>query len=100
DRILKQSRLFTGNDERSVYEEHRAGDMGEIQSIGRFLVIAGIVLAAVGGLLLLAGKVPWIGRLPGDIFIQRKNFTFYFPLATSILLSLLLTLLFWLIGRK
>lgn len=74
--------------------------MGEVQSIGRFLVITGLVLAAVGGLLLLAGKVPWIGRLPGDIFIQRKNFTFYFPLATSILLSLLLTLLFWLIGRK
>lgn len=74
--------------------------MGEIQSIGRFLVIAGILLAVAGGLLLLAGKIPWIGRLPGDIFIQRKNFTFYFPLATSILLSLLLTLLFWLIGRK
>ncbi|MCC6347435.1 MAG: DUF2905 domain-containing protein [Nitrospirales bacterium] len=71
-----------------------------MQSIGRFLVIVGILLAVAGGLLLLAGKIPWIGRLPGDIFIQRKNFTFYFPLATSILLSLLLTLLFWLIGRK
>ncbi|MBZ0156645.1 MAG: DUF2905 domain-containing protein [Alphaproteobacteria bacterium] len=71
-----------------------------MQNIGKFLVIAGIVLAVIGGLLLLAGKIPWIGRLPGDILIQRKNFAFYFPLATSILLSLLLTLLFWLIGRK
>ncbi|MEW6162358.1 MAG: DUF2905 domain-containing protein [Nitrospirota bacterium] len=71
-----------------------------MQYIGRFFIILGIVIAAVGGLLLLSGKIPWLGRLPGDILIQRKNFTFYFPLATSILLSLILTLLFWLIGRR
>lgn len=74
--------------------------MDGIQYIGRFFIILGIVIAAVGGLLLLSGKIPWLGRLPGDILIQRKNFTFYFPLATSILLSLILTLLFWLIGRR
>jgi len=71
-----------------------------IQYIGRFLIILGIVVIAIGSLLLLAGKIPWIGRLPGDIMVQKKNFTFYFPLATSILLSLLLTLIFWLLRRR
>jgi len=75
--------------------------MGDaLQQLGRFLVITGIVIAAVGGLLLLSGRVPWIGRLPGDIMIQRRNFTFYFPLATSILLSLVITFILWLLGRK
>jgi len=70
------------------------------QYIGKFLIFLGLIISAIGGLLLLSGKIPWIGRLPGDILIQRKNFTFYFPLATSILLSLILTLIFWLIGRR
>lgn len=71
-----------------------------IQYIGKVLIIAGITAVAIGGLFMLAGKVPWIGRLPGDIIIQKRNFTFYFPLATSVLLSLLLTLVFWFFGRK
>ncbi|MEW6570188.1 MAG: DUF2905 domain-containing protein [Nitrospirota bacterium] len=71
-----------------------------IQYIGKFLIFLGLIVAVVGGLLLLSGKIPWIGRLPGDILIEKKNFTFYFPLATSILLSILLTLIFWLLGRK
>jgi len=71
-----------------------------VQYIGKFLVLLGLIVAALGGLLLVSGKIPWIGKLPGDILIQRKNFTFYFPLATSILLSLILTLIFWLIGRR
>jgi hypothetical protein len=71
-----------------------------IQHIGKFLIIFGAVIVAIGGLLLLSGKIPWLGRLPGDVIIQKKNFTFYFPLATSILLSLILTFIFWLMGRK
>jgi hypothetical protein len=71
-----------------------------IQYIGKFLIILGIIIIAIGGLFLLSGKLPWIGKLPGDIMIQKKNFTFYFPLATSIVLSLILTLIFWLFGRK
>lgn len=63
-------------------------------------MIIGAVVMGLGALLLLSGKLPWIGRLPGDIIVQKKNFTFYFPIATSILLSILLTLIFWLIGRK
>lgn len=75
--------------------------MGEsIQYFARFLILTGVVIIILGAVLLLSGKIPWIGKLPGDIVIQRKNFTFYFPLATSILLSLLLTLIFWILGRK
>jgi len=71
-----------------------------IQYIGKFLITFGIVIMAIGSLLLLSGKVSWLGRLPGDIIVQKKNFTFYFPLATSILLSILLTLIFWIIGKR
>ena len=71
-----------------------------IQLIGRALLVAGMVLAAVGGLLLLGGRISWLGRLPGDFVVQKKNFTLYFPLATSILISLLLTFIFWLLGKK
>jgi hypothetical protein len=71
-----------------------------IQYIGKFLIIFGIVVIAIGGLLLLSGKIPWLGKLPGDIMIQRKNFTFYFPIATSIILSVILTFIFWLINRR
>ncbi len=69
-------------------------------SLGKILIIIGIVTVAIGGLLLLSSKIPWIGKLPGDIIIERKHFTFYFPLATSILISIILTLILWLIGRR
>jgi cell division protein FtsW (lipid II flippase) len=72
----------------------------DMQHIGKLLLLLGAIIAALGVLMMLSAKIPWIGRLPGDIVFQRKNFTFYFPLATSILISLLLTLLFWIFGRK
>jgi hypothetical protein len=67
--------------------------------IGKTLIVLGLLIAAIGGLITLAGRIPWLGRLPGDIFIKRENFTFYFPLATSILLSLLLSLILWLFKK-
>jgi len=64
----------------------------------------GLVMVLVGGILLLvsnfAGKVPWLGRLPGDIYIERGSWRFYFPLGTSILLSVVLSLLVWLFSRR
>ena len=71
-----------------------------MQDVGRMLIVLGIVIALVGVLLMVAGRVPWLGRLPGDIHVERGNWSFYFPLGTSIVLSLLLTLVLWLIGRR
>jgi len=71
-----------------------------LHHIGRLLVIMGAIIAAAGLLLMLGEKLPWLGRLPGDIVVRKKNFTFYFPLATSIVISIILTLIFWLAGRK
>ena len=65
-----------------------------MENIGRYFMIGGIILFVVGGLIFLASKfgIPF-GRLPGDIRIERENFSFYFPLASSVILSILLTIL-------
>ncbi|MBI3630093.1 MAG: DUF2905 domain-containing protein [Candidatus Rokubacteria bacterium] len=68
--------------------------------LGKLLIGVGFLLVVIGAVLMLAGRLPWLGRLPGDISIQRGQWTFYFPLATSIIVSLLLTLVFWLINRR
>ena len=72
-----------------------------LREIGKLLLIFGLVLAAVGLLLTLGPKLPFrIGRLPGDIIIRRDHFTFYFPLATGLLLSVVVSFLFWFFGRR
>jgi hypothetical protein len=68
--------------------------------IAKTLIIFGIILIGLGVALLVFNKVPFLGKLPGDICIQKKNFTFYFPLATSLLISLLLSFIFWLWSRR
>jgi len=67
--------------------------------LGKMLILFGGLVVLVGVLLSLGGKISWLGRLPGDIFVQRDNFSFYFPLTTSLLLSVLLSLLFFLFRR-
>jgi Protein of unknown function (DUF2905) len=73
-----------------------------IGSLGRMLLAVGLVLALVGLGLIVAERFPGlrIGRLPGDIRVERGNFRFYFPLATSIVVSVVLTLLLWFFGRR
>jgi hypothetical protein len=71
-----------------------------MNDLGRSLLVMGLVVALVGVVLMLAGRVPWLGRLPGDIYIQRGNWSFYFPLMTSIVVSVLLTVVFWLFSRR
>ena len=71
-----------------------------MSELGRALIVLGVVIAVVGLFLVFFDRVPWLGRLPGDIHVQRGNWTFYFPLGTSILLSIVLTLVLWLIGRR
>jgi hypothetical protein len=75
-----------------------------MSSIGKGIFLVGVLLAVVGAVLMLAGRHPsslnglgWLGRLPGDLLIKRDSFTFYFPLATSILISIVLTLLIYVI---
>ena len=70
-----------------------------LPDLGKLLMGAGLILLVVGGLLTLSGKIPWLGRLPGDLYVERDNFRFYFPLGTSILLSLVVSLVIWLFRR-
>jgi hypothetical protein len=67
-----------------------------MKNIGNFLIIAGVALILLGLLLKLGLRSRWLGKLPGDIILHRGSFTFYFPLATSLLLSLVLSLLLFL----
>lgn len=67
--------------------------------IGKLLLITGLVLAALGGLMLLGGRLSFLGRLPGDLTWRKGNVTVYFPLVTSLLVSVLLSGLLWLIRR-
>jgi hypothetical protein len=68
-------------------------------SLGKSLIVLGLIIAAIGVLLTLAGRIPWLGRLPGDIYVKRENFTFYFPLATSIIISIVLSFILWLLRK-
>ncbi len=70
-----------------------------MNDIGKFLVIAGLLLVAVGALLWSGFGRGWLGRLPGDINYTRGDFSFHFPLITCLILSALLTLLLWLFRR-
>ncbi len=71
--------------------------MSDLASVGRVLIVFGVVLLVVGGLLAVVGKVP---RLPGDILIRRDSVVVYIPLATSLLLSVILTFVFSLLIRR
>jgi hypothetical protein len=74
--------------------------MLNFNSFGKVFILIGLLFLGIGTIFLLIKHVPFLGKLPGDILIQKKNFTFYFPLATSILLSIVLSLLFYLFSKK
>ena len=71
--------------------------MSDHAGFGWMLLVLGLVIAGVGLVWILAPSVPWLGRLPGDIRIERDNVRFYFPLTTCLLLSLVLTLIGWVV---
>jgi len=68
-------------------------------ALGKMLILLGVLIIVIGVLLLVGEKVPWLGKLPGDIIIKREKFSFYFPITTCIIISIILTLLLW-IFRK
>jgi len=74
--------------------------MFDIQSLGKMLVVFGSVLVVMGLIFIFGGKISWLGRLPGDIIVKREGFQFYFPVTTSILVSLIISALLYIIGRK
>lgn len=67
--------------------------------IGKALVLAGITIAVIGVVFMLGEKIPWLGKLPGDIYVHKNNFSFYFPLATSIIISIIISLVLILIKK-
>jgi hypothetical protein len=71
-----------------------------MEGVGRTLIVLGLVIVVAGVLLTFAPRIPWLGRLPGDILVQRERFTFYFPIVTSIVVSIVLTLLLNLFFRR
>jgi hypothetical protein len=74
--------------------------MMPLTGVGKLLIVLGGLLIIIGAAFVLAGKIPWLGRLPGDIYVNRRNFTFFFPLTTSILVSVILSLVLYLFSRR
>lgn len=73
---------------------------GSFFSLGKLILMGGLILVCLGLLMMAAGKLLNLGRLPGDIFIQKGNFSFYFPLVSSIILSIILTVVLNIIFRR
>jgi hypothetical protein len=71
----------------------------EIRQFGWILIVVGLIIVLMGGLLLVSGKIPFFGRLPGDIVIKREHFTFYFPVVSMLIVSAIISLIFFLIRR-
>jgi ribose/xylose/arabinose/galactoside ABC-type transport system permease subunit len=75
-------------------------EMFDFTNIGKLFIVVGLCIAGIGVALLFSGKVPWFGRLPGDFLFQGKQSSFYFPLTTCILISIVLSLVMWFINRR
>jgi len=71
-----------------------------MNDLGKSIIGVGIILILIGGIMTIAGKIPGVGKLPGDIFIKKENFSFYFPLTTCILLSIILSAIMYIFGKK
>ncbi len=70
-----------------------------ISDLGRLLMLVGVILGAAGLLLTLAGKIPWLGKLPGDIYYKSDNVTVYFPIVTCVILSVVLSVIVYFLRR-
>jgi membrane protein implicated in regulation of membrane protease activity len=74
--------------------------MMPFNGVGKLLILLGGLLIIIGAAIVLVGKIPWLGKLPGDIYVERRNFTFFFPLTTSIIVSVILSLVLYLLSRR
>ena len=73
--------------------------MGDLQPLGRVLTVVGVFFLLAGLVVQVGNKLPWLGRLPGDIAIRRGGFSFYFPLTTCLLASVIISFVVWVLGR-
>ena len=71
--------------------------MNDQSNFGWVLLVYGLVIAAIGAVWIMLPAIPWLGRLPGDVYIERPSFTLYVPVATCVLLSATLSLVWWVI---
>jgi len=74
--------------------------LGVVSDLGRMLVVAGLAIAVLGLVLLLGAKVPWLGRLPGDINVERNDWSFHFPIVTCLVVSVVLSLIVKVLFRR
>ncbi len=73
--------------------------MEEIRQFGWVLIVIGLVIVVTGGILLISGKIPFFGRLPGDIVIKREHFTFYFPIVSMLIISAVISIILFLVRK-
>jgi hypothetical protein len=71
-----------------------------VAGFGKILIFIGLLLAILGFVFIFGNKIPFIGRLPGDIAVERKNYSFYFPVSTCILISIVISFVLWLFSKK
>ena len=68
--------------------------------IGKIIIFIGLLLVVIGFVWMVGNKLPFIGKLPGDIAIERKNYSFYFPVTTCIIISIILSFIFWFFNKR
>ena len=88
------------NEQREFSMAYSIENLNSLRPSWGWLLSLGILFIILGGIFLIAGKIPGIGKLPGDIIIKKENFSFYFPLTTCILISMIVSFLFALFHRK
>jgi len=71
-----------------------------VAEFGKILIFIGLLLAILGVIFTFGNKLPFVGRLPGDIAVERKNYSFYFPVATCIIISVVMSFILWLFSKK
>jgi uncharacterized protein HemY len=71
-----------------------------LANLGKVLILVGLGFIVLGLIFIAGVRIPWLGKLPGDIYIQKKNFSFYFPLTTCLFISVVLSAIFWLLSRR
>ncbi|ODS32660.1 MAG: hypothetical protein SCARUB_02212 [Candidatus Scalindua rubra] len=71
-----------------------------VADFGKIFIFIGLLLVVIGFVFIVGNKIPFIGKLPGDIAVEKKNYSFYFPITTCIIISIILSFIFWLFSKR